>query len=68
MPFMTPLPGNNSNGKLEFLSAQSNTRSISNLLTNKIEMDEEDEMAIHTLEKELKEKRGQLEAAKFKYE
>jgi hypothetical protein len=68
---MTPLINGSSLAKLDFLSnseQSDNTKSMANLLNDKIEKDEVDEMAIHGLEKELKDKRNQLDQAKFKYE
>jgi hypothetical protein len=57
----TPLKGG-------FNLSDNNSKSQMTYIDGKLEKDEEDEMNIYLLEKELNEKRGMLDQAKFKYE
>lgn len=72
-PFYSRSPMINGSGKagdrLEGLrSSQQSSASMADLLAGKLDHDEQDEMAIFTLEKQLSDVRGQLDQAKFKYE
>ena len=72
-PFYSRSPAVNgagkSGGQLEGLrSSQQSSASVADLLAGKLDHDEQDEMAIFTLEQQLSGVRGQLDQAKFKYE
>lgn len=72
-PFYSRSPAANgaakSGGKLEGLrNSQQSSASVADLLAGKLDHDEQDEMAIFTLEQQLSDVKGQLDQAKFKYE